>query len=66
MLPHRQKDGSLIVPAEALAPDGTPLLGGPVRVVRPGDEDFAFWDAFAVDTDLDFATLIETEDDPGE
>lgn len=59
MLPHRRKDGSIVVPADAVTPDGSPLLGGPVRVVLPGDADFDFWDDFAVDSDSDWTALIE-------
>lgn len=62
MLPHRRKDGCLVVPADALAPDGTPLLGGPVRLVLPGDPDFAFWDEFAVDSDSDWSALLAESD----
>jgi len=48
VIPQRRKDGAIIVPADASSADGLPLLGGPVRVVLPGDEDWSFWDAFAV------------------
>jgi hypothetical protein len=59
VIPHRRKDGTLVVPADAVSPDGLPLLGGTVRVVRPGDPDFARLDEWAIDTDSDFADLIE-------